>query len=199
MVLRLLTSMRMQVPRNVEQSRALRPQPSHLLPPQSTATRRRARHGQAMVARRAGLPALMTAPSFWLKATQCLLLLLPKKSAKAGNYVRGPQPALYRDPKSGATWSGRGRAPAWIANAKNRDRFLVGGAAATLETASASKGKVAAKKASKALGAHTGKGQPKGPQPALYRDPKSGATWSGRGRAPAWMADAKDQKKFLIA
>ncbi|MGY6122186.1 H-NS family nucleoid-associated regulatory protein (plasmid) [Paraburkholderia strydomiana] len=31
------------------------------------------------------------------------------------------------------------------------------------------------------------------------RDPKSGATWSGRGRAPAWMADAKDQKKFLIA
>jgi DNA-binding protein H-NS len=31
----------------------------------------------------------------------------------------------YRDPKTGATWSGKGRAPAWIANARNRDRFLI--------------------------------------------------------------------------
>lgn len=30
----------------------------------------------------------------------------------------------YRDPKTGATWSGRGRAPAWIG--KNRDKFLIG-------------------------------------------------------------------------
>ncbi|MBA9848509.1 MULTISPECIES: H-NS histone family protein [Ralstonia] len=29
----------------------------------------------------------------------------------------------YMDPKTGATWSGRGRAPAWIG--KNRDRFLI--------------------------------------------------------------------------
>ncbi|MDR5783865.1 H-NS histone family protein [Caballeronia sp. LZ065] len=29
----------------------------------------------------------------------------------------------YRDPVSGATWSGRGRAPMWIAG-KNRDEFL---------------------------------------------------------------------------
>ncbi|MFL9929950.1 H-NS family nucleoid-associated regulatory protein [Paraburkholderia sp. RL18-103-BIB-C] len=28
----------------------------------------------------------------------------------------------YRDPKSGATWSGRGRAPAWLAGAKGRYR-----------------------------------------------------------------------------
>jgi DNA-binding protein H-NS len=34
-------------------------------------------------------------------------------------------PAKYRDPISGATWSGRGRAPNWIKDAKNRDRFLV--------------------------------------------------------------------------
>ncbi|VWB32064.1 H-NS histone family protein [Burkholderia lata] len=33
--------------------------------------------------------------------------------------------AKYRDPKSGATWSGRGRAPSWIKEAKNRDRFLI--------------------------------------------------------------------------
>ena len=30
----------------------------------------------------------------------------------------------YRDAVSGATWSGRGRAPHWIAD-KNRDEFLV--------------------------------------------------------------------------
>ncbi|WP_159938946.1 H-NS family nucleoid-associated regulatory protein, partial [Caballeronia arationis] len=30
----------------------------------------------------------------------------------------------YRDLQSGATWSGRGRAPHWIVD-KNRDDFLV--------------------------------------------------------------------------
>ena len=38
----------------------------------------------------------------------------------------------------------------------------------------------------------------KGPQAPKYRDPKSGATWSGRGPAPAWLAGAKDRSKFLI-
>ncbi|MBR8173732.1 H-NS histone family protein [Burkholderia cenocepacia] len=33
--------------------------------------------------------------------------------------------AKYRDPKTGATWSGRGRAPMWIKDAKNRNRFLI--------------------------------------------------------------------------
>ncbi|SAL18558.1 histone-like nucleoid-structuring protein H-NS [Caballeronia sordidicola] len=104
----------------------------------------------------------------------------------------------YRDPKSGATWSGRGRAPLWIAGAKNRDKFLVDSGAAIVKSASAGKAKVTAKKASKTVGARSGKGQPKGPQPALYRDPKSGATWSGRGRAPGWIAGATDRKKYLI-
>jgi DNA-binding protein H-NS len=36
-----------------------------------------------------------------------------------------PVAAKYRDPKTGATWSGRGRAPAWIKDAKNRGRFLI--------------------------------------------------------------------------
>lgn len=35
-----------------------------------------------------------------------------------------PIPAKYLDPASGATWSGRGRAPAWIAG-KKRERFLI--------------------------------------------------------------------------
>ena len=32
--------------------------------------------------------------------------------------------AKYRDPATGATWSGRGRLPNWIAD-KNRDEFLI--------------------------------------------------------------------------
>ncbi|MFL9889894.1 MULTISPECIES: H-NS family nucleoid-associated regulatory protein [Paraburkholderia] len=91
--------------------------------------------------------------------------------------------ATYRDPKTGATWSGRGRAPGWIANAKNRSKYLVEGNGI---------GVPAAKKAVKA-GNYV-----RGVQPALYVDPKTGATWSGRGRAPAWIAGAKDRSKFLI-
>jgi len=36
-------------------------------------------------------------------------------------------PAKYRNPKTGEEWSGRGRAPAWIKDVKNRDRFLIDG------------------------------------------------------------------------
>ncbi|MBJ9594138.1 H-NS histone family protein [Burkholderia seminalis] len=39
--------------------------------------------------------------------------------------ARVPLAPKYRDPKTGATWSGRGKAPQWIAGAKNRDRFLI--------------------------------------------------------------------------
>ena len=31
-----------------------------------------------------------------------------------------------------------------------------------------------------------------------YADPKTGATWAGRGMAPLWIRDAKDRSKFLI-
>jgi DNA-binding protein H-NS len=128
---------------------------------------------------------------------------LPAKEAKsAGAYVRGPQPAMYQDPKSGATLSGRGRAPAWLAGAKDRSKFLIAGGAEAIVATTASgvsKAKAAGKKtASKAVGVAAGKGQPKGPQAAKYRDPKSGATWSGRGPAPAWLSGAKERSKFLI-
>lgn len=39
--------------------------------------------------------------------------------------TRAPVAPKYRDPKTGATWSGRGKPPRWIASAKNRDRFLI--------------------------------------------------------------------------
>jgi DNA-binding protein H-NS len=37
---------------------------------------------------------------------------------------RKPAAAKYRDPETGATWSGRGRAPHWIID-RNRDDFLI--------------------------------------------------------------------------
>lgn len=40
---------------------------------------------------------------------------------------------------------------------------------------------------------------PKGAGQAKYRDPKSGAVWTGFGRAPLWLASVKDRTKFLIA
>jgi len=46
-----------------------------------------------------------------------------RRAAAAG--ARTPIAPKYQDPKTGATWSGRGKAPQWIANAKNRDRFLI--------------------------------------------------------------------------
>jgi DNA-binding protein H-NS len=33
----------------------------------------------------------------------------------------------YRDPKTGKTWTGHGRSPAWIAGVKDRDAFLIDG------------------------------------------------------------------------
>jgi DNA-binding protein H-NS len=92
--------------------------------------------------------------------------------------------AKYLDPKTGASWSGRGRAPAWIANARDRNAFLADGTAPVEST----KVTLTRRKAAR-----------KGPQPALYRDPVSGNTWSGFGRAPAWIATANDRSTFLIA
>ncbi|MFL9889383.1 H-NS family nucleoid-associated regulatory protein [Paraburkholderia sp. RL17-383-BIF-A] len=109
----------------------------------------------------------------------------------------------YQHPKTGATWTGHGRAPAWLANVKDRSKFLIAADADATVTTTAgvvSKAKVVGKKTeAKTVGATSTQGQPKGPQPAKYRDPKSGATWSGRGPAPTWLAGAKDRTKFLIA
>ncbi|REG60790.1 DNA-binding protein H-NS [Paraburkholderia sp. BL6669N2] len=125
----------------------------------------------------------------------------PKAAAKSAVIAKSSA-AKYQDPKTGATWSGHGRAPGWIANAKDRSRFLIEGSADSVVAAgvaSAKKAKTAGKKVSSSVSAAAGTRQPKGPQPAKYRDAKSGATWSGRGPAPAWLSGAKDRAKFLIA
>jgi DNA-binding protein H-NS len=95
--------------------------------------------------------------------------------------------AKYRDHKTGATWTGHGRAPGWIAGVKDRTQFLIEGAS---ELKSEAKALVTRAKRTK--------GQPKGAQPPKYLNPKTGATWSGRGPAPAWLATVKDRTKFLI-
>lgn len=72
---------------------------------------------------------------------------LPGATAKGGGKVKvksvgrkaaGPKRvgvAKYQDPKTGKTWTGVGKPPAWIAGAKNRDKFLI----ATAGTSSAVK------------------------------------------------------------
>ncbi|WGS45179.1 H-NS histone family protein [Burkholderia sp. JSH-S8] len=49
-----------------------------------------------------------------------------KRATKAGKQPAAAIEPKYRNPKTGETWSGRGRAPEWIRNVKNRDRFLIG-------------------------------------------------------------------------
>ena len=48
-----------------------------------------------------------------------------KKSRGAAGAKKGSKPPKYRDLATGLTWTGVGRAPAWIANARNRDDFLI--------------------------------------------------------------------------
>ena len=54
---------------------------------------------------------------------------------------------MYRDPKSGKTWTGRGKPPNWIVKAKDRTPFLIGNAGTAGEEAPS---KAAAKAATKA-------------------------------------------------
>lgn len=118
---------------------------------------------------------------------------------------KGTPAAKYQDPKSGATWSGYGRAPGWIVNAKDRTKFLIDAGSARARSvapvtkAATKAAKPAVKPVAKPAAAKKGGNYARGPQPALYRDPASGATWSGRGPAPAWLSGAKDRTKFLIA
>ena len=47
------------------------------------------------------------------------------------------------------------------------------------------------------LGLDSASSDRSGPVAAKYRDPESGATWSGRGRVPKWL-DGKDRTQFAI-
>jgi DNA-binding protein H-NS len=108
-----------------------------------------------------------------------------EKSSSANGKLK--LPPKYRDPVSGATWSGHARPPAWIKDAKDRSVFLIkkGGSALSAPKAKASPAlKGAKKKGLRSL-------KPK------YQDPASGATWSGAGRPPAWI-QGQDRAAFLV-
>jgi DNA-binding protein H-NS len=47
-----------------------------------------------------------------------------RRRGKRGAVGGQPVAPKYQDPKTGATWSGRGREPGWI-KGKKRDRFLI--------------------------------------------------------------------------
>jgi DNA-binding protein H-NS len=111
----------------------------------------------------------------------------------AGLQGKGKLPPKYRNPATGETWSGHARPPRWIAGVKDRTRFLIdnGNAAGKLAVKSAVKSTV--KAAVKIASA-----QAKGKLPPKYRDPKTGATWSGHARPPAWIKNVKDRSQYLI-
>ncbi|HTH75826.1 MAG TPA: H-NS histone family protein [Trinickia sp.] len=44
-------------------------------------------------------------------------------SKRTASRKTGGLPPKYRDPKTGKTWSGRGRVPAWLG--KRREKFLI--------------------------------------------------------------------------
>jgi DNA-binding protein H-NS len=69
------------------------------------------------------------------------------------------------------------------------------------KTAKVARKKKAAKKAAPTLAVKVAKRKPpfKGPQPPKYADPNTGATWSGLGKPPAWIAGANDRTPFLIS
>ena len=117
--------------------------------------------------------------------------------ATASTSAKGKLPPKYRDPKTGATWSGYARPPAWIAKVRDRTKFLIDGASAAASANGVSKGKDCAQ-------------EDLGHDSLLARDKvkllcqrniairKAGATWSGHARPPAWIANVRDRTKFLI-
>src|SRR5258708_1844945 len=76
-------------------------------------------------------------------------------NAKAASSLKGGTLPKYQHPKTGATWTGRGRARAWLAAAKDGSKFLIAGAdagssdagSANLAGKKATAKKIAAKKA----------------------------------------------------
>ena len=61
--------------------------------------------------------------------------------ATASTSAKGKLPPKYRDPKTGATWSGYARPPAWIAKVRDRTKFLIDGASAAASANGVSKAK----------------------------------------------------------
>jgi DNA-binding protein H-NS len=130
-----------------------------------------------------------------------------RKAAKQVQAKRaGRGVAKYVYPKSGKTWSGFGRAPAWIAGAKNRDAFLVGesaikrpvaGTEAPVAKKKAATRKSAARKVTKSAAkkavAVAKKADPKSKAPAAAKKPA--AKKPAAKKAASKVAAKKSAKK----
>ena len=83
---------------------------------------------QAEAARRAEIAAVVAETQARMKEYGITLADLKGGAKKAK--PRGAVAAKYRNPVTGDTWSGRGRAPKWLADAlakgRSRDEFLLG-------------------------------------------------------------------------
>lgn len=51
--------------------------------------------------------------------------IFPARGVKSSGKVTAKVAAKYRDPATGQTWTGRGKAPKWI-DGKDRNQFLIG-------------------------------------------------------------------------
>jgi DNA-binding protein H-NS len=93
--------------------------------------------------------------------------------------------ARYRDPKTGKTWTGRGKPPLWLAG-KDRTAFEIPGSSAGGDAIAAPQRRAGKKSKLKGVGV------PK------YRDGTTGKTWTGRGKPPNWILGARNRDDFLI-
>jgi DNA-binding protein H-NS len=50
--------------------------------------------------------------------------IFPGRGAKAASKPASKVAAKYRDPATGQTWTGRGKAPKWI-DGKDRNQFVI--------------------------------------------------------------------------
>ncbi len=103
---------------------------------------------------------------------------------KAVGATKGKLPPKYRDPKTGATWSGHARPPAWIKNVKDRSKFLIDGGSAIDAASVVIKAKPGRKPGVKK--AVTGKAAPK-----KVAGKKAARTSTVAGKAAAKKATAK--------
>jgi DNA-binding protein H-NS len=121
-----------------------------------------------------------------------------RNATRAGLQGKGKLPPKYRNPATGETWSGHARPPRWIAGVKDRSRFLIDNGNAARKPAVKLAAKPTAKSAVKPAVKPKVGAQAKGKLPPKYRDPKTGATWSGHARPPAWIKNVKDRSPYLI-
>ena len=99
----------------------------------------------------------------------------------------------YRDPKTGATWTGFGRAPGWIASAKSRDAFLIGGHSSETTSSSAPAKAAASKRAAKKAAAKAGNAAKKVGTAGAKKS--VGASVKATGAAPAVAVKKASTKK----